>query len=390
MANKKKCLIVYHFFAHYRQHIMHELMECEDWDFEMISAVQTEADIKGIDPELARTPLADGGLNWTFVENVYILGRRFPFIWQRGLLKRLSRDDYDAVIFLGSMYFVSTWFSVRKLRTMGKVILFWTHGMLGKDRPFMEKIRNYFYRKVDRCLLYGDRARDIMYALGGYKQEQLRVIYNSLDYASMERLRLNMNATHRKQIRNRLFQNPDNPILVAIGRVTQEKRFDLLLPALDILRQRGLALNLLIIGDGPYLGLIREAASNLKLNDAINFYGAAYGSEADELLLVSDICVIPGDVGLSAMHAMSAGLPVVSHNEFNRQMPEHEAIVDGVSGSFYEFESEDDLAQKIAFWATGRRYESAKQECIDIIKQKYNSTYQVRVIREVLNELVCA
>ena len=53
-SNKKKCLVVYHFFAHYRLHIMRELMQDSDWEFEMISDSETVGGIKGIDPELAK------------------------------------------------------------------------------------------------------------------------------------------------------------------------------------------------------------------------------------------------------------------------------------------------------------------------------------------------
>ena len=81
-AKKKKCLIVYHFFAHYRLHILRELMRDEEWDFEMVSDSQTAAGIKGIDPNLANVPIQEGGLRWSFVQNCMILGQRFPFLWQ--------------------------------------------------------------------------------------------------------------------------------------------------------------------------------------------------------------------------------------------------------------------------------------------------------------------
>jgi hypothetical protein len=37
MNRPRKCLVVYHFFAHYREHIMRVLMQDPDWEFEMIS-----------------------------------------------------------------------------------------------------------------------------------------------------------------------------------------------------------------------------------------------------------------------------------------------------------------------------------------------------------------
>ena len=66
--------------------------------------------------------------------------------------------------------------------------------------------------------------------------------------------------------------------------------------------------------------------------------------------MASDLCVIPGNVGLSAMHAFSVGLPVISHDNFDIQMPEFEAIIDSKTGSFYKHGNiEDLLGQKFIF-----------------------------------------
>ena len=93
MNKPKKCLVGYHFFAHYRGHLMRELMQDPDWEFEMISDSKTVSGIKVIDPELAKLPTEAGGLRWNFVKNGSIFGKRFPFLWQKGLHSRLSRVE---------------------------------------------------------------------------------------------------------------------------------------------------------------------------------------------------------------------------------------------------------------------------------------------------------
>jgi glycosyltransferase involved in cell wall biosynthesis len=384
-SDKKKCLIVYHFFAHYRLHIMRELMQDPDWEFEMLSDSKTVGGIKGINAELAKQSLAAGGLRWGFVKNFFIFGRRFPLLWQKGLLKRLSRDDYDAVIFLGSIYFISTWVGVFKTQSMGKQVLFWTHGFLGKDGGLLSRIRHAFYRRADCCLLYGERAKKIMQDSGLYRSEKLKVIYNSLDYEPMERRRLAMKHEARSELRHSLFGNDSDPIVVAVGRVNQLKRLDLLLRALALLKDEKVVFRCLIVGDGSELESLKALALELKVESHVLFYGAAYGEDADGLLLASDICVIPGDIGLSAMHAMSAGLPAISHNNLARQMPEHEAIVDGETGSLYEYESVPDLAKCIQSWISNPgRIEVARQACLNKVGTQYNMHYQVQMIKEAL------
>ena len=385
MNKPKKCLVVYHFFAHYREHLMRELMQDPDWEFEMISDSKAVGGIKVIDPELAKLPTEAGGLRWNFVKNCSILGKRFPFLWQKGLLSRLSRQDYDAVIFLGSIYFLTTWIGMFKARRMGKQVLFWTHGFLGKDGGLLSRIRHAFYRRADCCLLYGERAKNIMWESGLYHPEQLKVIYNSLDYEPMERCRMTMTQEMRSKLRQSLFDHDAAPIIIAVGRINMVKRLDLLLRALAMLNDQQVAFSCLIVGDGCELESLQELASELNIDRRVRFHGAAYGDEVNRLLLASDLCVIPGDIGLSAMHSMSAGLPTISHNNLARQMPEHEAIVEGETGSLYEYESVPDLARCIQSWISNpERIEVARQACLDKVGIQFNIHYQVQTIREAL------
>lgn len=362
-------------------------MKDKKWEFEMVSDHSSRSDIRVIDPELSKVNIQDGGLNWSFVENWTIFGSCLPFIWQRGLLARLRRNDYDAVIFLGSIHFISTWIGVIQARILEKRILFWTHGFLGNDGVFLSWIRHTFYRMADCNLLYGNRAKNIMLDSGIYQPNQLKVVYNSLDYESMERIRSTMTADDRQQLRQSLFGNVSVPIIVAIGRLNKVKRYDLLLKSLQLLKEEKVIFRCLIVGDGDELERLKKIAAELCLTDWIRFHGVAYGEAADRLLLASDLCVIPGDIGLSAMHAMSAGLPVISHNNYTRQMPEHEAIVEGKTGSFYEYESVSSLAKSIKGWLSNPSLlTNARDACLEQINSQFNVFYQVDIIKKALSE----
>lgn len=364
-------------------------MSVEGWEFEMVSAAETEAGIKGIDPAIAKVPVEQGGLNWSFVTNHYPLSERLPFMWQTGLLKRLRTDDYDAVIFLGNVYFLSTWVGLRVSRNLGKKVLFWTHGFLGKDRPFLRWLRNLFYRQSDACLLYGNRAKELMLQSGGYDRTLLQVIYNSIDYRDMEQAISTLSSSSRRELRARLFAAFECPVVVAVGRVNTAKRFDLLIEAVRILKERGVGVNCLIIGDGSELDALKQQAQSNGLGGQIHFTGELYGAAADEMLVCCDVCVIPGNVGLSAMHAMSAGLPVISHDRLDLQMPEHEAIVEGKTGAFYKYGSVESLADVIAQWVLNHQdFTAVRLACRERIRAHFHVDRQVELIVGLLNHLV--
>ena len=383
----KKCLIIYPYFAHYRLPIIKEIFNSDfGWEFELVGDKNTFGGIRGIDPGLAKNQTSDGGLSWTFTPLIYFLGKRIPLWIQRGLLGRLLRKDYDAVIMLGSIYYVSYLAAIPILKFFKTPIIFWTHGFLGKDNFLITSLRHLLYTQAKALLLYGDKSKMIMERSGFYRKTKIHVIYNSMDYSQLESVIPN----HDKgAIRESLFLNHNLPVVFASGRVNYCKRFDKLLEALNIsINKHQIPFNLLIIGDGPELQKLKEMARDYEIEKYVKFVGAIYGAEVYSCMLSSDVCVIPGNVGLSAMHALSAGLPVISHNNFDEQMPEHEAIIEGKTGSFYESEDMGDLVSKIHLWILNPDLLNiSKKYCTDIIKSRYSVDYQMKVIESCLTEL---
>jgi glycosyltransferase involved in cell wall biosynthesis len=50
-----------------------------------------------------------------------------------------------------------------------------------------------------------------------------------------------------------------------------------------------------------------------KLDDFIVFYGESYNErELAPLIALADVCVSPGNVGLTAIHALTYGTPVIN------------------------------------------------------------------------------
>ena len=146
--------------------------------------------------------------------------------------------------------------------------------------------------------------------------------------------------------------------------------------------------NLLIIGEGPELSALKEIAQKEKIDHFIYFAGAIYGEEVFRYLSLAKLSVIPGNVGLSAMHAMALGIPVISHDNFNIQMPEFEAIIEGVTGSFYEEGSIESLVSKIHYWVYNKEaLEMAKEQCLSVIASRYHVDHQIKVIQECLKNL---
>jgi hypothetical protein len=80
------------------------------------------------------------------------------------------------------------------------------------------------------------------------------------------------------------------------------------------------------------------------------------------------------------MHAMGYGVPVVSNDDADSQMPEWEAIIPGKTGSYYRNGDIASLASAIEYWMQAGRAEAARAECLRLLTRFWNPRYQRQAI----------
>lgn len=302
------------------------------------------------------------------------------FYWQRGVL-RLLHSNYNNIITPGETYCLSTWVLLFLAKRYNKKVYLWTHGAYGDESGIKKWLAK---KRIDLCtgaFLYGTYARDLLSRFGA-DPDKLHVIYNSLSYD--EDLVLRQNVVSSKIFQDHFSNTKKN--IVFIGRLNRNKKLELILRALSALTKQGHSYNLTLIGDGPERQALVSLARQLGLNNQIWFFGSCYDETMiSELLFNSDVCVSPGNVGLTAMHAMSFGTPVISHNNWCRQMPEFEAIENGKTGAFFNENDVDDLAVVIHSWLDSMKdRETVRENCYQIIDEKYNPHIQIEVFKKVI------
>ena len=99
----------------------------------------------------------------------------------------------------------------------------------------------------------------------------------------------------------------------------------------------------------------------------------------------ADLCISPGNVGLTAIHSMMFGTPVITHKDFPMQMPEFEAIIPGITGNFFERDNVQSLTLAITNWfEKAPNRDVVRLECYKMIDEKYNPYVQINTMRSVL------
>ena len=373
-----KVAFVYHYIAHYREPVFKALARSEELDVTVISGTETNMNIELTSPTLASLPVAQGGIPWKFVRNVW-LG---PVLWQRGLLRTLLGGDYDAVVFLGSVHYASTWLAALLLKARSTAVCMWGHGLLSRESGVSATVRETFYTLAGTHFIYSGRSVELMSERRRLSKRRLFQVNNALDH--------DVHVGMRRQIEDSESTYPQADLrLVFVGRLTERKRLDLALRAVADLRDQGVLAVLRVIGDGSERAKLLELAGELSIEDRVAFLGAVY--DEDRLashLYHADVCVSPGHVGLNAIHAMSFGTPVVTHSDLDRQSPEVEAIVPGVTGAFFEPGSSDDLVRVLLSLDVAGRRDRFRTECYAKVDGWYTPAYQVSVFEDGLRQAV--
>jgi len=130
-----------------------------------------------------------------------------------------------------------------------------------------------------------------------------------------------------------------------IGRVTQIKRPDRFLDVVNEVKERGVAIEFFIAGDGELLEHCRKRIAGEDLPVKI----LGWQSEIEKVLTAADIVVLTSDnegTPLSLIQAGMAGLPVVT----TRVGSVPEVVLDGVTGIITSLEVQDiaDALEKLA------------------------------------------
>ena len=301
------------------------------------------------------------------------------FYWQKGALSTVFKS-YRHYIISGEPYCISTWIILVCCKLLNKKTYLWSHGWYGDETYIKKHLKFFFFRLSSKVFLYGEYSKVLMIN-EGFDPDDLVVIYNSLNDVQVDYYRSRL---VKGDIYKRHFKN-DYPVLIYVGRIQQTKKIDLVLRAMVLLKNDGFQCNFILIGDNVDDLTLEAKITDYGLSDQIWIYGSCFeDEELSNLIYNADLCVSPGNVGLTAIHSLTYGTPVITHNNAVNQGPEFEAIIPWETGIFFDENSEKDLSFKINIFLNfiRKKKEHFAQKCFDIIDKKYNSSTQIEIIKE--------
>ena len=132
-------------------------------------------------------------------------------------------------------------------------------------------------------------------------------------WVDLERFRV---AENRAALKQELGWPSDSPVLFTLRRLVPRMGLDRLVRAVRIVRDRGLALRLVIGGAGPLRSQLLELIAALGLDDSVELIGHVPGPALPKMYAACDAFVLPTAAlecfGLIAIEALACGRPVLA------------------------------------------------------------------------------
>jgi glycosyltransferase involved in cell wall biosynthesis len=171
------------------------------------------------------------------------------------------------------------------------------------------------------CLICVSEEARATYLEAGIPEEKLRVVHNGVALAAPERTRAKM--------RDFLAIPQHAPVVITIGRLTEQKGHAFLLDAIPAVLEQVPDAIFLWVGEGDLEETLRGQVHASGLQGAVRFLG--HRKDVPDLLAAADLFVLPSlfeGLPLSVLEAMAAGLPVIGTHCCGTS----EAVQDGITG----------------------------------------------------------
>jgi len=165
-----------------------------------------------------------------------------------------------------------------------------------------------FYGRYDTVICQSQDMRNDLIENFGLSQNKAVVINNPVDIEQIRKRTLDVVTSEKAK---HYFDDVNTINLVAAGRLTKQKGFDVLIKAIALCNNR--RLKLVLLGDGPMYHDLLELATSLGVANQIRFAGFQnnpyyFFSQADAFLLSSRFEGFPNVV----LEALVCGTPVIA------------------------------------------------------------------------------
>lgn len=377
MARPRVYFVVQPTVAHYREPLLRRLLDSTRYDFDLVGRFKNSEESANDRIHSASSDVLEQVRSLRFAN---LRG----YWWEHGQVREIWRGDHDAFVISGRIHTVSAWVACAVAALRGRTLIMWGHGWKRPEAGLKRQVRLAFYRLTDGLLVYGDRARELGSSYG-VPAEKIQVIYNSIYPKALTCLA-------RESAAADAGRTPDDDAgsagtIIYSSRLTTRHRLDLLAEALgempDAARPK-----LLIVGEGAERPRLEQVFADHGVD--AQFLGAVYDYEQLRGLYArADLAVSVGGAGLNVTQAMSFGVPVLAEDGNPDSSPEIEAVIEGVTGRYYQTGDAGSLRRVLTeLLAAPAQLRQLGEASLGVVRERYTAEKHAAAIEDALGALL--
>lgn len=370
----KKLCCFFNYNPLYRYPIYHTMDEELNCDFYFGDS--TFESIRQFDPRTLKG----------YKKSLHVIKLFRSYQWHSGVSSLLK--GYSDYLITGQFEYLTNWVIILYAKLTGKRVFCWTHGVSNPTtRKWKQRlIEKLFFRNMNGILMYNKYRIPYMTKMG-ISPERISVIHNSLNTPLQTSIyqKLRPSTIYVDHFHN------DYSTIIYIGRIQKRKKIDILIKAVAMLHRNNHPVNLIFVGEIMQGVTIEPQVQKEGLENFVWLYGPCYDERQNaELIYNANVCVCPAEVGLTAVHSLSYGTPVISNNDFDAQMPEFEAIKQGETGSFYQANDYKSLAEEILRWTdiTSSQRTAIRDIGRKVIMESWSISYQIKILKSTFPDYI--
>lgn len=231
---------------------------------------------------------------------------------------------------------------------------------------FYKKLQDFVFKNSDMITANSEATRNELVKRFPDYTQKIKIIPMGVDVSLFKKRNMQKPKKYGK-----------NRILLAVGRLSDQKGLQYLIDAMQDIRRYEPKIKLLIVGEGPYETALNEIVKSKGLEDFVEFIGSVPFSEIPRYYNFADIFVMPSlstktgteALGLSLIEAMASGCAVIGTNIGGIPF----VIKDGYNGVLVEQKNANELAHAvITLLKDKKKSEKLGKNAAQFIRKNYS------------------
>jgi glycosyltransferase involved in cell wall biosynthesis len=333
----KKLVVITNLLPHYQINFFNKLIEINHkLDLTVFADIECNSSLNNYKEELCNFNVINSPMK-----------NRKGIVFRKSIKKKIDDINPDYIVFYGSPreFSLSTlmiyyWLTSRKFNV---------HGMfhrIGGQTLFSKTYYRFIGLAANKCFTYSRKGAEVLLDLG-VKSRKIKIIGTAIDEKK--------SIYHKSQINEEMLNDfkkenglLNKKLILQVVRLSRIKKPDMLLKVAIRLQKSHPDIMFVIIGGGELYEEMQDEIQKLGLSDAVLLLGPIYNEEIlSYWFSAASVFVMPTCIGLSAHHAFSYSLPVITDDDLLNQASEFEILADGLNCLLYEAGNIKSFEEKI-------------------------------------------